>query len=164
MTVVNHSLNRRIRQALYALKRGFGSTVKLYKLKDTETDYETGTKTIDSSVITIHRCIVLPARIQREVVNTISIISANKSFVYGGSYDADTRIFVIDARDLPKGYVIQVDDWLEFDNYRFNPKTIEELEQHTGWTITAKRVIGPTVTEVALIHEPDFSGAAVDTP
>jgi hypothetical protein len=128
MTIVNHGLNRRIRQALYALKRGFGSTVKLYKLIDTGTDYETGAKTIDSSVLTIHRCIVLPARIQREVVNTISIISANKSFVYGGSYDADTRLFVIDARDLPKGYNIQLDDWLEYDNHRFNPKIIEELE------------------------------------
>jgi hypothetical protein len=156
MNVVNHSLNRRIRQALYALKRGFGSSVKLYKLLDSTTVYETGVKTTSETVISIHRCIVLPAKIQREVVQTIAIISANKEFAYGGSYDADSRIFIIDARDVPKGYVIQIDDWLEYDNYRYNPKVIEELEQHTGWTITAKRVVGPVHTSVELLSEPDF--------
>jgi hypothetical protein len=154
MTVINHSLNRRIRQALYALKRGFGSTVKLYKLNTTSTDYKTGIKTSGSTFITIHRCIILPARIQREVM---SAITGNREFPYGGSYDADTRIFVIDSRDLPKGYVIQNDDWLEYDNYRYNPKIVEELEQHTGWTITAKRVIGPTVTDALVLSEPEFT-------
>lgn len=157
MTVVNHSLNRRIRQALYALKRAYGSTVKLYKLIDAETDYKTGAKTINSSVVTIHRCIVLPTRVQREVVQTISIISANKEFAYGGSYDADTRLFVLDARDIPKGRIIQNDDWIEFEGYRYNIKSIEALEQHTGWTITGKRVIGPTVTNVELQSTQDFT-------
>lgn len=159
MTVINHSLNRRIRQALYALKRGFGSTVKLYKPTTTTTDYKTGIKTSGSTSITIHRCIVLPARIQREVIQSIV---GNREFAYGGSYDADTRIFVIDSRDLPKGYIIQNDDWLEYDNYRYNPKTIEELEQHTGWTITAKRVIGPTVTDALALSEPEFTGVSED--
>jgi len=157
MTVMNYGLNRRIRQTLYALKRGFGSTVKLYKLIDTETDYKTGEKEFNSTIITIHRCIVLPAKVQREVVQSISIISANKEFVYGGSYDTNTRIFVIDARDLPKRHIIQNDDWIEFENYRYNLKTIEELEQHTGWAITAKRVIGPTIVDAQLISEPEFT-------
>lgn len=157
MTVVNYSLNRRIRQALYALKRGFGSTVKLHKLTNAETNYKTGVKDLDSTVITIHRCIVLPVRVQREVVQSISIISANKEFVYGGSYDVGTRIFVIDARDLPRGYIIQNDDWIEFENYRYNLKVIEELEQHTGWTITAKRVIGPAVIDTTLLSEAEFT-------
>jgi hypothetical protein len=154
MTVINHSLNRRIRQALYALKRGFGSTVTLYKQTAVSTDYKTGIKIASSTNITIHRCIVLPARVQREVIQSIV---GNREFPYGGSYDADTRIFVIDSRDLPKGYIIQNDDWLEYDNYCYNPKVIEELEQHTGWTITAKRVIGPTVTEALAISEPEFT-------
>ena len=157
MNVVNHGLNRRIRQALYALKRGFGSTVKVYKLIDAETDYKTGEREVVSSVITIHRCIVLPAKIQREVVQSISIISANKEFAYGGSYDADTRLFVIDARDLPRGYVLKMDDWLEYNDYRYSPKIIEELEQHNGWTVTAKRVIGPTITSATALSEPDFT-------
>ncbi len=153
MDIVNHSLNRRIRQALYTLKRGFGSTVRLHKLLDASTDYKTGAKSFDSSVVTIHRCIVLPVKVQREVVQSISVISANKEFVYGGTYDAGTRIFIIDARDLPKGYIIQNDDWIEFENYRYSLKTIEELEQHTGWTIVAKRVIGPNITELNLSSE-----------
>lgn len=154
---INYSLNRRIHQTLYTLKRGFGNTVKIYKLIDTTTDYKTGITTESSSSITIGRCIVLPARVQREVVQSISIISANKEFAYGGSYDADTRIFIIDSKDLPKGHVIQNDDWVEFDNYRYNPKTIEELVQHTGWLVTAKRVVGPTITEELVISEPELT-------
>jgi hypothetical protein len=155
MVIINHSLNRRIRQALYTLKRGFGSTVKLHKLTKAETNYKTGVKELNSTSITIHRCIVLPTKVQREVVQTVLV--ANKEFSYGGSYDTNTRIFIIDARDLPKGYIIQNDDWIEFENYRYNLKIIEELEQHTGWTITAKRVIGPTIMDVELSNEPMFT-------
>lgn len=157
MNIVNHGLNRRIRQALYALKRGFGSTVKVCKLINAETDYTTGKRDVDSSEITIHRCIVLPAKVQREVVQTISIISANKEFAYGGSYDADTRLFVIDARDLPRGYTLKLDDWLEYGGYRYSPKIIEELEQHNGWTITGKRVVGPTVTDANVLSETEVT-------
>jgi hypothetical protein len=153
--IINHSLNRRIRQALYALKRGFGSTVKLHKLTQADTDYKTGVKSLSSTSITIHRCIVLPTKVQREVVQTVLV--ANKEFTYGGSYDTNTRTFIIDARDLPKKYIIQTDDWIEFENYRYNLKIIEELEQHTGWTITAKRVIGPAIIDTELLNESSFT-------
>lgn len=156
MTIVNYSLNRRMHQALYTLKRAFGNTVKLHKLVSIDTNYTTGVKEVDSTTIVIHRCIILPAKVQREVAQTISIISANKEFVYGGTYDTDMRTFIIDSKDLPKNYIIQNDDWLEFENYRYSPKVIEELMEHTGWLVIAKRVIGPSVTEASLIHEPDI--------
>jgi hypothetical protein len=95
-------------------------------------------------------------------VQTISIISANKEFAYGGSYDADTRLFVIDARDLPRGYTFTLDDWLEYGEYRYSPKIIEELEQHNGWTITAKRVVGPTVTDAKVLSETEFTQEGED--
>jgi len=150
MSVINHNLNNRIRQALYTLKRAFGGTVILYKLCDTVTDYETGQKTVDTDSYTIPRCVVLPVRLQREVVQTISIISANKEFVQGGTYDAGLREFIIDARDLPRGILIRQDDWLVYDDRRYELKQISELEQKTGWHIIGKEVLGLSVIRISV--------------
>jgi hypothetical protein len=138
----NPMLNRFIRRTLYSLKRQYGNAIDLYKLIDTETNYKTGVKTVSKSVVTIRKCIILPVKIAREVVQTITHISANKMFIYGGSYDAGTRMFIIDARDLPNNYEIVNDDWLVYNNRRYEIKSIEEFEQHTAWVIVAKEVKG----------------------
>jgi len=147
--VTNYNLNRRIRQALYVLKRAFGSTVTLYKLVDAATNYTTGAKTSTSVSTSIPRCIVLPVRLQREVIQAVSQISANKTFAYGGSFESGTREFVIDARDLASGYVIEQDSWIVYDDKRYDIKNIEQLEQHTGWHITGKMIIGPAIAKSA---------------
>ncbi len=153
--VTNYNLNRRIRQALYVLKRAFGSTVVLYKLVDASTSYTTGIKSSTSTSTIIPRCIVLPIRLQREVIQTVSQISANKTFAYGdgGSFDSGTREFVIDARDLPVGYTIELDDWIVYNDRRYELKNVEQLEQHTGWHITGKMVVSSTVAKNAQIAD-----------
>lgn len=143
--LVNRNLNWRIRQALYVLKRNYGSTVTLYTLVSASTDYTTGVKTVSQTPLVIRRCIVLPVKMQREVSQGIAAISANKEFAYGGSYDVGTREFVIDSRDLPAGTSIQQDDWLLYNDRRYELKSIEELEQHTGWHIIGKEVLRPEV-------------------
>ncbi len=151
--VTNYNLNRRIRQALYVLKRAFGSTVVLHKLTSASTSYTTGTKTSTSTTVTIHRCIVLPVKLLRDVIQTVSEISANKSFAYGGSFDSGTREFVIDARDLVNGYEISLDDWIIYDDRRYEIKNIEKLEQNTGWHVTGKMILGTPVAKVATISD-----------
>jgi len=138
----NRSMNRFIRRVLYSLKRQYGGRVDIYKLSDTETDYESGVKSYVRTMVTIRKCPVLPAKIQREAVQTISIISANKAFVYGGSYDAGTRTFIVDARDLPDDYEIVKDDWFIYNSRRYELKSILEFEQHTGWIVVGREVKG----------------------
>lgn len=139
---VNRGMNRFIRRILYSLKRQYSGRVDVYKLGSTATDYETGEKTYTRTMICVPKCIVLPVKIQREVVQSISQVSANKMFVYGGTYDAGTRMFIIDARDLPANYEITDDDWLIYDNRRYDIKSITEFEQHTGWTVIGKEIKG----------------------
>ena len=139
---VNRSMNRFLRRTLYSLKRQYGGRVDVYQLGSTDTDYETGDKTYTRSMIVVPKCIVLPVKIQREATQSISVISANKTFVYGGTYDAGTRMFIIDARDLPAEYEIVNDDWLVYNNRRYDIKDITEFEQHTGWIITGREVKG----------------------
>ncbi|MCK9570346.1 hypothetical protein M0R72_15475 [Candidatus Pacearchaeota archaeon] len=149
--VVNYNLNRRIRQALYVLKRAFGSTVTLYKLVDETTNYTTGVTTSSTLNTTIPRCIVLPVRLQREVIQAVSEISANKTFAYGGggAFESGTREFVIDSHDLPPGYAISLDAWIIYDDIRYEIKNISQLEQNTGWHITGKAILGPPIAKEA---------------
>ena len=151
----NRTLNRFIRRTLYSLKRQYGSRVDIYKLVGVNTDYETGVKTVDKTVEVVRKCIVLPVKIAREVSKTISQISANKMFVYGGTYDAGTRMFIVDTRDMPKDFEFTNDDWIVYNSRRYDIKTIEEFEQRTAWTIVAKEVSGVRPEQVLFAHVTD---------
>lgn len=157
---VNRSMNRFLRKTLYSLKRQYGGRVDVYKLGSTDTDYETGVKTYARSMITVSKCIVLPVKIQREAVQSISVISANKTFVYGGTYDAGSRMFIIDARDLPDGYEIVNDDWLVYNDRRYDIKDITEFEQHTGWVITGREVRGVRPEQIFQVRVENTMGMA----
>ncbi len=148
----NQNLNRFIRKTIYSLKRQYGNRVDVYKLLDTETDYQTGEKTVTKSVTIVRKCIVLPVKIAREVEQSITQISANKMFVYGGSYDAGTRMFIIDARDMSDDYEFTNDDWIVYDGRRYDIKSIEEFEQHAAWTIICKEVKGVRPEQVFFAH------------
>lgn len=151
----NRSLNRFIRRTLYSLKRQYGSRIDVYQLNDADTDYQTGEKTVNKTVYIVRKCIVLPVKIAREVVQSITQISANKMFVYGGSYDAGTRLFIIDARDMPNNHEFANDDWLVYNGRRYDIKSIEEFEQHTAWSIIAKEVKGVRAEQVFFAHITD---------
>lgn len=148
-----NSLNRRIRQLLYSLKRAFGSTLHIYTLIEAGTDYTTGIKSSTQKVRRIRRGIVLPIQVHRETAQSMSLISANKSFVYGGVYEVGTRLFVIDARDVPKDFEIGMDDWIVYDNRRYNPKSIDRLEQNGGWLIVGRETEGTPVLPQASVRD-----------
>lgn len=136
------ALTRLIRQSMYALKRQFGGRIDVYRLNDTETDLKTGVKTIDKDCFHIRRAVILPVRISRDVVQSISQISANKKFVYGASFDAGKRTFVIDSRDLPNGFRFGNDDWIVYRSRRYDLAAIQELEFEAGWIIEGAEVMG----------------------
>jgi hypothetical protein len=101
---------------------------------------------------------VLPVKLQRETVQTVALISANKNFAYGGSVESGLREFVIDARDLPAGYSIGLDDWIIYNDRRYDIKNMEELEQHSGWHITAKMImLDPIYKSASVIQTLNFT-------
>lgn len=138
MATINPNLNRRIRQLLYSLKRQYGGPLIIYKLESSTVDYETGIKTTFVSTTKIHRAIILPVKVAREVATSITIVAANKMMVYGGSYDAGIRQFVFDARDLPDNFNFSKDDFIVYNGRRYEIKSYEEFEFHTGWNVIGK--------------------------
>ena len=151
MYPADRTLNRMIRQTLYSLKRQYGGTVSVYRLNDAETDVRTGRKTIDKDVFVVRRAVVLPVKVSREVIQSISQISANKAFVYGGSFDSGLRKFIFDARDLPEGFEFTDDDWLVYNGRRYEIKAIWEFEFGAAWIVVGKELMGRGPEQVHLV-------------
>lgn len=162
----NRTLNQRIKAALYALKKEYGGgPLSVYSLGSTTTNVTTGQKTVVKDVTVIRKAIILPAKVSRDVVQTISQISANKAFVYGGSFDSRARTFIIDRLDCP-GLELKDDDWIVFDERKYEIKAIQEFEFQTAWVITARHQIGDVFEQIhplAADHLLDLSQSATYT-
>jgi hypothetical protein len=151
-----YALQRVIRQTIYSLKRQYGGGIAIYKLNNATTDLRTGVRTIDKDVFNVRQAVVLPTRITRDVVQSISQISANKKFVYGASFDSGKRTFVIDSRDVPEGFQIGNDDWIVYKNRRYDVESIEEFEFKAGWVITGVEVFGRRPEQIFICRSDDL--------
>lgn len=135
------ALTRRIDQTLYMLKRYYGGTINVYQMGDATVNHLTGERTVPRTVTTIKRAVILPAKVLRDVVQSISMISANKAFVVGGNFDTNTRMFIIERKDAPELDLTE-SDWIVFRNRRYEVKSFDEFEFNSAWVITGKAVRG----------------------
>jgi len=142
-------LSRQMQVALYVLKRQYGGPIAIYRLLSSAVDPRTGEAIVRTQVTRVRRAAVLPAVMTRDVVRNISVISADKQLVQGGSYDASKRVFIIDRRDA-RSLVLSQDDWLLWDGIKYQFEKIEKLEFRTGWIITGKALLGETVLQQTL--------------
>ena len=145
----NRYVSRRIRQTIYKLKRLYGGTITVYKQGTKTTDTRTGIITwTGREAHTVNRSIVLPVKMSREVTQTISMISADKQFVYGGTYDHGARWFYIDPQDLPANYEIKMDDWLVYEGKKYEIKTAKDNEFDSLWEILGVELVGVTPEQI----------------
>jgi hypothetical protein len=145
--IPSDNLNRRIDQTLYMLKRSFGGTINIYQMGDATVNHLTGVRTVPKTVKQIRRAIILPAKVSRDVVQTISIISANKAFVVGGNYDTGTRMFIVERSDAPNIELAE-SDWIVYRNQRYEIKNFDEYEFDSAWVIIGKAVKGDSPEQI----------------
>ena len=143
----NYNLIRFIRRAVRMMKREYGNSITVYKLGTVDTDYDTGVKTETHTSVFISRAVVLPVTLTRDVIQTISMISANKKIVQGGTFDRGMRKFLIDRTDVSSDWTIEKDDWIVYDGKRYDVKSAEEYEYKTGWIVVAKEIEGAPAYE-----------------
>jgi hypothetical protein len=113
-------------------------------------------KSQTKTVTRVDRAIVLPVRISRDVVQSISLISANKEFVTGGGYDSGTREFIVDRRDTPTLPALTEDDWLVYRDRKYQIKNFQEFEFEAGWIITAKELVGEVPEQIYLLSADSY--------
>jgi hypothetical protein len=137
----SYSLNQQIRRVLYALKRQYGGSIVIYQNDVVITDTKTGEVTRMKTATRIHRAVVLPVTISREVKQSISLISANKQLVMGGNYEAGKRLFIVERRDCP-ALVLHESDWLVFNGRKYAIENFEEYEFDAAYIIHGKEIKG----------------------
>lgn len=142
MTRPNYNLIRFIRRNIRQMKKEYGGEITVYSLGTATTNYDTGVRSKTHTSVYIKRAVVLPVKLSRDVIQTISIISANKKLLQGGSIDQGVRQFIIDRGDVPAAFDIHNDDWIVYDGHRYDVKTVDEYEYKTAWLLTAKMVEG----------------------
>lgn len=150
METNNPNLTRLVRETLYQTKKEWGVPVSLYRATASATDYETGEKTMTKTSIDVRLCPVLPMTSVRKFVQSVSYLAASKSFASAGGqgWDQGTRGFVFDARDLPIGHIIEVEDWIVYRGRRYDPKQIEELGHNLGWFVIATEIRGANPEQI----------------
>jgi len=138
----SYSLNRQIQRVLYALKRQYGGAIVVYQNENVATDPKTGEVTRTKTAVRIQRAVVLPVTVSREVKQAISVISANKMAVSGGSgFETGKRLFIIDRRDALK-LTLTASDWIGYDGRRYAIESFEEYEFSSAWIVVGKALIG----------------------
>jgi hypothetical protein len=141
-----------MRALLYQLKREYGvGPLSIYSHIETTVDLTTGEKSIDKTVTVLQRVVSLPAKVSRDVIQTISMISANKEFVYGGTYDSRTRDILIDRYDAPT-LELGKDDWFVLDGHKYEIKSIQEFETRTGWLVVARQTDDALPEQIHVLH------------
>ena len=145
MSVFNAKLVSMVEQNLYTLKRQYGGHIVLCSLLDADTDYRTGQKTIEYSTTHVRRAIVLPSRMTRDTVLSVSRISSNKPLAYGGEFDVGDRGFIISGKDIP-GLEVKKDDWLVYRGERYSVKMSIKVCGDIGWMVVARRLLGVPLT------------------
>jgi len=144
MTRIRNRL-RFIRRTIYRLKRQYGLPVDLYSQTLGATNLETGAKSSTLDKVVIKRAIVQPARNHRDFVYDLAYISANKDFTTGGFFDASDRRIIIDARDLPSSWVMDADQFVIYNNQRYDIKSFYEFEEGMGYILVVRATIGQKI-------------------
>lgn len=148
--IVNRNLSRRINQVMYSLKRLWGGSFSIYQMGDATVEHLVGTRDIPRTVIHIKRGIVIPGKTIRDIERNISMISANKQFIYGGTYDTTAKMFIVDRVDAPNLDLTE-SDYIIYDDRRYEVKEFQEYEFDSSWVISGQAIEGETPEQIRLL-------------
>jgi len=113
---------RFIKRILYSLKRRYGLPITIHRATSSEVDIINGEQTQEITTYKIKKAVVLNTKQARDFAYDLSYIAANKNFTYGALFDAGTRTILIDAIDLPTGFILLQDDGIIYNHERYEIK------------------------------------------
>jgi len=137
-----------VKRVFYKLKRAYGLPIVYYQRVSHQTEPDDGDKHTEYLTFLVRRAVVLRAREFRSFVYDLAYISANKDFTTGAFFDVNDRVIVIDALDVSDTFRPTNDDYIIFQNQKFEVKEIEHFENNYGWMCLVRHVRGAPVTRV----------------
>jgi len=137
---------RQHRVTIYQLKRLFGKEISYFEPVVNDHDILTGSITREYDETVIHLAIVMPLVEDRSFVYDLAFIASSKNFTGGGFFDRGNREIILDASDLPTGFKPKVKHHLEFEDDRFEIKTIEKYLDNSIYVITCQSLSSAETT------------------
>jgi len=131
-----------VKQVIYKLKRAYGYPISIYRFKSQSVDVDTGKYNSERLRLDVRKAVILPSALLRKFSYDLSYIAANKNFAYGGHYDVDTRLMIVDGVDLPKNFVLMHEDYIVHDRHYYVLRQVEAITENLGYLITAKETEG----------------------
>ncbi|MFY9646682.1 MAG: hypothetical protein WAK29_15990 [Terriglobales bacterium] len=138
----NYVTNQNVSANIYAMKRQYGALILIRRKTMADADPKTGVTSLAIQTVRIQRAVVLQGVVTRDAKQSISLITAQKQMIQGGGFDVGKRTFIIDRKDAPRGYTLQKDDWIVFDNKHYDIDTLTEYEFSTAWVVIGKELRG----------------------
>lgn len=155
------------KNAIYQLKRLYALTLDVYYPDAPSVDLETGKMTQNSTKVKVRKAVKLPNKNDHTSRFNRSYIRSAVFFVYGGEYDTDEQVILIDMADLPsKGATLTTNCWLIINHARYEIKTIVRHEESRCVGITCIHLQGAPAYEkhdVAIRDSIAFGGDASNT-
>jgi hypothetical protein len=142
---------------MYRLKREFGLEVTVQRYITDTYNLDSGSRKVTCTGFTVVRAIVLPAKLLRQFESD----SQKGNFSYGAYYDASTREVIIDYKDIPDSFIFKKDDWLVFNNQRWNIADVQRYEDIRAFHLRVVAVSGaPRNKFVAALAETNLTVAS----
>lgn len=123
------------RRMLYSLKRDWGQRVILHRLTSETKDVTCGTTIRRYQALELQKVAILPKKTSRTFVYDLDYIQAGRNFTKGAFFDKNARNLVIDARDLPKNFIPNLNDFVVIRGKRYMITVVEELEDIAAFGI-----------------------------
>jgi hypothetical protein len=123
---------------LYKLKRDYGEPLDIYTLRSCTTSILTGEKIVLTNVTRVKRAIALPAQFSRNKLPAIATLCSE--YVAGGSHDIGVCQFLVDRKDAPDLQISGSDDWLVYQNRKYQIKDFDL--KASFWFITGRELKG----------------------
>ena len=131
-----------LRRTIYQLKYRYGYPIDLYRNTKGAYDTKTGQYAFTTEKVHVGRAIIMPSTTQRSFFFSISVIQANSRFIQGADIQLSDRQVIVDGNDLPKGWIINIDDYFIWDNERYDIKVSEGLQDRTGYVLSGRKIQG----------------------
>lgn len=153
-----------IKQLLYTLNRNYGAQIDFYRNGLQTVDNVTGSIAVARTKYRIRRAIRLPDR--RSRVSQIDLSFIRLKSTPTGDYDVTDRELILETKQLPKGFVPTIGDYVVFDHVRYVVKTVVALDLRLGYFLTIGSTDGEMTNEIFELKPSDqilFSDVMVQT-
>jgi hypothetical protein len=138
--MLKRNVGRSVRTALYALQRAQGVPVQIQNVSGGTFDPETGLNTAAKTVVNVRRVVTFSTKQTTRFEYDLGFVAANKNFTYGALFGVGDRVFVVSARDLPKGFEITLQNThLVFNDKKWKVADFEELDHGAGYIISTRQ-------------------------